>query len=112
MANGRAKRGGQVGMNGEQYAGGQFLPSTEMPKQAPTARRIAAPRKVQIERYVWVEGRADARPIFGLIVGTVAQEQGGIVSRFEPGIRHYGETVNGQSVDTLIARFNNGERWL
>jgi hypothetical protein len=31
----RAKKGGEIGMNGEFYKGGLFLPSTQLPKQSP-----------------------------------------------------------------------------
>lgn len=113
MSNGRAKIGGETGKNGDFYAGGTFLPSTELPKNAPKSRKPAAPRRQQVTRYEWLETpNADARSIYSLIVGTLAQERGDIVSRFEPGIAHYGETVRGETVDSLIARYNNGERWV
>lgn len=47
---GRATKGGQIGMNGEYYNGGQFLPNTTLPKGAPTAKQIeSAERKAKQE---------------------------------------------------------------
>ena len=39
MSNARATKGGQVGVNGEFYEGGKFLPSTKQPKRPGSARR-------------------------------------------------------------------------
>jgi len=48
----RAKKGGEIGVNGEHYEGGQFLPSSpETVKGAQgssSKRKAPKPRKVQI----------------------------------------------------------------
>lgn len=45
MANSRAKKGGEIGMNGEFYKGGSFLPSTQLPKQSPFKKQAPKPAK-------------------------------------------------------------------
>lgn len=114
MSNGRATRGGQVGTNGEFYAGGTFLPSTTLPKGTPKTRRPSSPRRQQISRYEWAETpREGARSIYTLIVGTRAIERDGVISRYEPGIAYYSEIVWGDhNVNDLIVAFNAGERWV
>lgn len=40
----RATKGGQVGCNGEFYKGGEFLPSTQLPKRGAASRKAASHR--------------------------------------------------------------------
>ena len=47
MDNKRAKAGGQVGLNGEWYAGGRFLPSTALPSRS-CAGGGKSPKKVLV----------------------------------------------------------------
>lgn len=55
----RAPAGGIVGVNGEFYEGGKFLPSrADRPKQAPPPR-LAAGRREEIEFRVWAAAPAD-----------------------------------------------------
>lgn len=108
----RATKGGEIGMNGEFYAGGTFLPSTELPKAAKT-RKPSTPHRQQIARYEWADTpNTDARAIFSLIVGAQAQERNGVMSWFEPARATMAHEVHGHSVDSLIERWNNGERWV
>jgi hypothetical protein len=99
----RAKRGGETGKNGEQYAGGTFLPTTTLGKMA--KRTICkGPRRVQIERFVWVDAREGFRPIF---------DQFPYAPEAHPQMR---ERVNPAYVDvprldTLYALWAQGERW-
>jgi hypothetical protein len=117
MANGRAKRGGQVGMNGEQYDGGQFLPSTDAPKGTPAAKSAKMPRKVQVQCGQWIDRPEGAVSIYEAIAGTRAKVDGNAASRTEAGIRYYGAAVTFMArdcgdIDALIARYNAGERWV
>jgi hypothetical protein len=41
----RAKKGGEIAMNGEFYKGGSFLPSTHLPKQRPIKTAQPKPKK-------------------------------------------------------------------
>ena len=55
MTKTRAKAGGEVGMNGDFYLGGEFLPSTDAPKGTYSSKDKckAATRKQEIAPYVW-----------------------------------------------------------
>ncbi len=108
----RAKSGGEVAMNGEFYHGGEFLPTTQLPSQPKARKVVRQPRRSQIARYEWAETPEGKRSIFTAIIGTVAQERNGVMSRFEPAIAHYGEMTAGRPLDELIAAWNAGERWM
>ena len=114
MTSNRAPKGGTVGMNGEHYEGGQFLPSTTLEK---TGRRNVATtkkaRKVEISRREWVEEREGFRSIF--------QTYGGIVLAFswtdgfctvcasDVTLNYY--HISREDVQALADRYNAGERW-
>jgi len=50
MMKNRAKKGGEMGMNGEFYKGGAFLPSTQLPKQG-TIKGATTNPKTQLTEY-------------------------------------------------------------
>lgn len=58
----RANKGGQVGMNGEWYEGGCFLPRTKLTKMAKATKVSGG--KVEIEPYKWVESRDGFKSIY------------------------------------------------
>lgn len=110
----RAKKGGELGANGEWYEGGKFI--NTIPENAKEYGSVTAkPRKVQIEPYVWV--LSDRKPLFQ-IVGTGAV----YIDRYKPelGIMPYepafeftglcgGRTK--ADVQAICDRFNAGERF-
>lgn len=76
MSNGRAIKGGQVGLNGERYEGGQFLPSTTQPKQARPTREIAAGKKQAVAPYVWqATPQANLIAIYGRVESCVTDNR-------------------------------------
>jgi hypothetical protein len=44
MGNGRAKKGGEIAINGEFYKGGSFLPSTQLPKSGTVKKQNSKPK--------------------------------------------------------------------
>jgi hypothetical protein len=83
----RAKVGGEVGINGEFYAGGTFLPNTKLGKMSrskPTGNRPA---------------RTILNPVFGLVA---------VDNTYAPTFANYGFTR--QQVEDIVSRFNAGER--
>lgn len=113
----RATKGGETGMNGEAYKGGQFLPNTTLPKMTP-AQKKAATRKQEIAPYTWeVPPHFEARSIYRMIAGTFAQwDEFGVT--FKPYLP-YIETCEVRNPDfdraeiiNLIDRWNAGERWM
>lgn len=109
----RARKGGEIGMNGMRYEGGQFLPNTTLPKQA--SRKFRKGKKEEVAPYTWeVAPTETARPIYKLIAGSVAQwaVRGERLERYEPCISVRGETILGYTIDELIDGWNAGERWV
>jgi hypothetical protein len=109
MAQKRARAGGEIGTNGERYEGGEYLPSTTRPKGKAAPRKA---RKEQVGPYEWLIPAAGQRAIYGLIVGSVAQQTPAGLVPFAPGVAYYGETVLGYTVADLCGRYNRGERWV
>ena len=114
----RAKAGGEVGVNGQFYAGGQFLPGSELTVPGAWRKsggsRPAKARKFEIDLYVWEVAPSEAhRSIFGLISGTVARWK---VWRKElefsasPAVLAYVGLTAAQAQE-LVDRWNAGERW-
>lgn len=93
----RAKRGGEVGMNGEFYAGGTFLPNTKLGKMSssrPTGNRPA---------------RTILSPVIGLVAvdNTFAPTFAKLTAN-DAAIAYYGYTR--EQLQNLVDRFNAGER--
>jgi hypothetical protein len=93
----RAKVGGEVGMNGEFYAGGTFLPNTNLGKMSrskPAGNRPA---------------RTILNQVFGLVaVDSTYAPTFAKVTANDQAIAYYGFTR--QQVEDIVARFNAGER--
>jgi len=104
----RAKVGGEIGMNGEFYAGGTFLPNTQLSKMARS--KPTGSRKVEVEPYVWVE--SDGRkPLYGLVRGTVGcLTRDGAIPNNDTAIAYLGYTR--EQAQKICDRWNAGERWL
>ena len=97
MTRTRAKRGGEVGKNGEFYSGGTFLPSTTLGKMAtsrPTGNRPA---------------RTILTPIIGLVaVDSCYAPTFAKLTANDQALAYYGYTR--QQAEDIVARFNAGER--
>jgi hypothetical protein len=59
MSNGQAKAGGERGMNGEFYKGGQFLPSSENTVKGAQTVTFHKGTKKEIAPFVWEASPAD-----------------------------------------------------
>ena len=93
----RAKRGGEVGMNGEFYAGGTFLPNTKLGK---VARSKAASNR---------PARTILSPVIGLVAvdNTFAPTFAKLTAN-DAAMAYYGYTR--EQLQNLVDRFNAGER--
>lgn len=111
MSNGQARRGGQVGVNGEFYAGGQFLPSTEAPKGP--AKGARKPGKQEVAPYVWeLPPTPGARAIWGQINAWVTRDGNGYVA-FEPAFRNARLTPEQDArLRALIGLYAIGAHWV
>lgn len=125
----QAKVGGEVGLNGEFYKGGEFLPSSE--KTVKGAYKIKKGTKAEIAPYVWqASPEADMLSIYDRIKHKTTDNrkecefikgQGFIglqltICRPMFELSSYGKVpVNEEFfswVATMIEKFNRGERWI
>lgn len=112
----RAKKGGQVGINGERYEGGQFLPSSpETVKGAQGNGRKKAtpkPRKQEVAPYKWdFPPSAQARSIYSLITNFATLENGRFVFTASDQAIEYFNLDVAETMD-LIEKYNSGQRWV
>ena len=117
MSNGRAPIGGTTGVNGERYEGGQFLPSTELPKQTAKARR-AATAKQEIAPYVWEVAPAGKTSLYRPISAFLDAQRlrsTGVAAAHMPSIEGHARmysTFNVAEMLLLIEAYEAGERWM
>lgn len=106
----RAKRGGEIGKNGEFYAGGTFLPSTTLGKMQ-KAKAVGS-GKVEVEPFKWVasEGRKSLYKAFAGVFGVVGRD-GIATMTANAGTLAYYRTSRDEAQE-MIDRYNAGERWL
>lgn len=93
----RAKVGGEMGMNGEFYAGGTFLPNTKLGKMARSRPAGNRPQRTILTAVLALVAVDNAyNP-------TVAK-----VTANDQAIAYYGYTR--KQLEDVVARFNAGER--
>lgn len=105
----RASKGGEIGINGEMYDGGKFMPSTKLPKRSPSSK---APRS---NRCLVMPGMVATIPdgavaIFPQIREFVTFVDGAAVRRFDdshPAVAHHFDDP--ATLHRLIKRFNGGQ---
>lgn len=115
MTGTRAKAGGEIGINGEQYDGGQFLPSSPMTVkgQFKTSKKAKTARKQEIAPYKWEVAPADnLKSIYTYIILFAAMNDSGKLQSFGnlEAMEHYGRTE--KEIIELSNKWNAGERWM
>ena len=112
----RAQAGGEIGINGEHYEGGQFLPSSpntikgEMKKT--NARKGSG--KQEIAPYKWViapEGKVSIFRIIGGSVATYNRQTGKMEYLNNKGAENYFGWEE-EEVKSLIDQYNSGNYWM
>jgi len=123
MSNTRAKAGGEYGVNGEFYQGGQFLPSSPTTEKGKYTRKqiksSSSGRKWEIESYKWEYAPTEtARPVKAAMTFCMPlrDDDDNFINkyeRYEPAIKGSlkNEMYNGWHIDELIKMYNDGERW-
>lgn len=109
MTQQRAKVGGEVGTNGEWYNGGEFLPSTQLPKTTKTAKRNGSGKR-EIAPYKWEVAPVEMdNPIalYSLLAGSWMTRDN---KPFVPFCNS--QNVNPANVQTLIDRYLADEKWI
>lgn len=107
----RAKRGGETGMNGERYEGGQFLPNTDLPKIAKLAKKVGT-GKQEIAPYVW-EVPPDGKWSLMWKYGTVwawSADKKTVRLNDNVNVNYFGATYLAEASEAA-QKWNNGERW-
>jgi hypothetical protein len=104
---GHAVRGGEVGMNGESYKGGQFLPCTTGPKRHLKTRRTTG--RQLVSPGVWEVSPNGERAIFAMLDGTVNVLPGGKLEAHSSYAESLGDAVSGYLAK--IQAYNMGQRW-
>ena len=104
MSNQRqAKKGGEVGKNGEMYKGGQFIANTDHAKGQSKAKQL---RKQEVAPYAWeVQPTENHRAIYSLV--------GGVWAKFNRDTNKL-ESSNSDTpanIMDIIESFNNGDKW-
>lgn len=114
----QAQKGGQIGVNGEFYAGGQFMAnSPETVKGLQNGGRKAKTRRMEIEPYAWAEQPApNMLPLFRLMNGNDIIYNNGnpIVNRsFNPQSMGWRITYEQAMADAqkVVDAWSRGERW-
>ena len=106
----RAKCGGEVGVNGERYEGGQFLPHTDRPKGKP---RPKGSGKREVAPFVWEvppeEGMVPLIALFGQVCW-YDHYQKRFTGTNDRAIAYYGKDK--AQVIEWMTRWNAGERWV
>ena len=105
----RAKKGGQIGANGEFYKGGAFIATTDHQKRLPVKR--VKIRKQQVENYVWVLPPEGFKSLFGVLGGVEDFENGKFVFNERLSKSYYGSPEQIEERRFRIAQFNEGKRW-
>lgn len=113
----RATKGGEIGINGDVYEGGQFLPNTTLPKGFNKRDMRAATRKQNIAPCVWgVAPSPELRAIFAYLAGSYGMfnHTTKTFSPFLPFIESQERNCPNFKRDEilgLIEKWNSGERW-
>ena len=107
---GHAKAGGELGVNGEHYAGGQFLPSSIETRKGEFKRLKAkgGARKEEIEPYKWEiipPGKRALMPLTQWGSGSIENPRGS--GKLEPMARY-----DTPQLRTMLDKWNRGERVL
>ncbi|CAH3461951.1 TPA: hypothetical protein I8Y00_005323 [Citrobacter farmeri] len=109
--NGKAIKGGQLGINGQQYKGGQFLPAS---KRTVKGQHRVSKSSNKPRSYLTEPGKVELLPpgkkaIFGTIRAFVQIENGTmVITASDHSLSAYGYTRD--SMQALVDQYNNGER--
>lgn len=107
----RAKKGGEIGANGEFYEGGKFIAKTEKPKSQAEIRK--ATRRQNVYPYVWeVAPNIELVAIFPSLNGIEYYSHTTKTFEFNPELK--GTFATAEAIENRknkIAAFNSGKKW-
>ena len=105
----RAQVGGEIGKNGEEYKGGQFIATTEKPKTQPRQRGMG---KVEVAPYTYETAPDGMRSIYRKVseISKWKVWQTELEFSATPQQLAYAGLTE-EIAEGLIEKWNNGERW-
>lgn len=107
----RARKGGEIGANGEFYEGGKFINTVpeNAKRHGATARRD---QKAEIEPYIWAVVPEGKRSLYRNFAGVFGKVINGIavVNCSEQTLAYF--KTSRQEAEAMAAAYNAGERWL
>ncbi len=118
----QAKKGGQYGLNGRWYEGGQFLPESELSDRQKKQQKRLKTKKQEVAPYLWKinkDGCQSIWSVIGCLVEFVGEtwysketgKQGEVA--ITPNFRFTGWTDEGkENLQSLVNKWNNGEEWI
>lgn len=108
----QAKKGGELGANGEWYKGGSFINTIpENPKNH--QKTLKSSHKQEIEPYVWeVNSNVELNSLYRQLAGIFAKLKDGkmIFCANDQVLKYYNKTQ--EEIDNMIEKYNNGIRWV
>lgn len=110
----RAPIGGTVGMNGEFYQGGEFLPNTQLMSQGKGRGKPVAERKQEFEAYKWgFAPVAGQRAIYAQLAGNYGKfnRSNNTFEIFTPYVNNLPADQQARAAE-LVKLYNEGERWI
>lgn len=110
----RAKRGGEVGCNGEFYEGGKYLPSTSLPKRKVATRHTRVQRAL-IEPGVLAVLPEGKHALFaGIREFVTADNNGQLKVSRDPDHPAHAHYFNGGYAELVerVEQYNRGERYI
>lgn len=105
MSQPRAKSGGETGVNGEWYAGGEFLPTTELGKMA-RAKKGGGGRKQHLEDYKWVTPPHDGLRSIRSMIPYHPDHHEKMMQQMNPAV------VDVKGIDEAVGLYRKGYRWV
>lgn len=109
--NTRAKAGGQIGINGEWYDGGEFLPSSPKTTKGEAKKATNGSGKRQIAPFVWEIPPEGMRSIYQKYSQVWKMTSGKMEVFRGLNREYYGEKFLAEAQE-MAERWNRGERWM
>ena len=117
MTQKRAKKGGEIAINGEFYKGGAFIATTEKSKQAKNKKGTG---RMQISYNEWeCPPNEYVRPVWGRISNFIDHAESrktgfikihAMFNDDHPAIKNYSNGMN--EIEILVEKYNKGIRWI
>lgn len=109
----RAKKGGEIGANGEFYKGGAFIATTDHPKGQPIKRSKV--KKQEVEPFNWtVPPEEGLKSLYGVLGGVEFYDKETKTFKLNhllTGRNYYASPEQVKERKYRIAAFNSGMRW-